>query len=87
MYDFSKIKFDTFWRESQNRIYLDDMYELLPNAPKDVIDSYNLVIIVIKIRLVRQNEIYQNLYLKDDAFKAVCLKDWIICIFLNLILK
>lgn len=75
MYDFSKIKFDTFWRESQNRIYLDDMYELLPNAPKDVIDSYNLVIIVIKIRLVRQNEIYQNLYLKDDAFKAVCLKD------------
>ena len=41
MYDFSKIKFDTFWRESQNRIYLDDMYELLPNAPKDVIDSYN----------------------------------------------
>lgn len=41
MYDFSKIKFDTFWRESQNRIYLDDIYELLPNAPKDVIDSYN----------------------------------------------
>ena len=41
MYDFSKIKFDTFWRESQNRIYLDDMYEPLTNAPKDVIDSYN----------------------------------------------
>lgn len=41
MYDFSKIKFDTFWRESQNRIYLDNMYEPLPNAPKDVIDSYN----------------------------------------------
>ena len=41
MYDFSKIKFDTFWRESQNRMYLDDMYEPLPNAPKDVIDSYN----------------------------------------------
>lgn len=41
MYDFSKIKFDTFWRESQNRIYLDDMYEPLLNAPKDVIDSYN----------------------------------------------
>lgn len=41
MYDFSKIKFDTFWRESQNRIYLDGMYEPLPNAPKDVIDSYN----------------------------------------------
>lgn len=41
MYDFSKIKFDTFCRESQNRIYLDDMYEPLPNAPKDVIDSYN----------------------------------------------
>jgi len=41
MYDFSKIKFDAFWRESQNRIYLDDMYEPLPNAPKDVIDSYN----------------------------------------------
>lgn len=41
MYDFSRIKFDTFWRESQNRIYLDDMYEPLPNAPKDVIDSYN----------------------------------------------
>lgn len=41
MYNFSKIKFDTFWRESQNRIYLDDMYEPLPNVPKDVIDSYN----------------------------------------------
>lgn len=41
MYDFSRIKFDTFWRESQNRIYLDDMYEPLPNAPEDVIDSYN----------------------------------------------
>lgn len=41
MYDFSKIKFDTFWREPQNRVYLNDMYELLPNALKDVIDSYN----------------------------------------------
>lgn len=41
MYDFSRIKLDIFWRESQNRIYLDDMYEPLPNAPKDVIDSYN----------------------------------------------
>ena len=41
MYDFSRIKLDTFWRESQNRIYLDDMYEPLPNAPKEVIDSYN----------------------------------------------
>ena len=41
MYDFSKIKFDTFWREPQNRIYIDEMYEPLPNAPKDVIDSYN----------------------------------------------
>ena len=41
MYDFSRIKLDTFWRESQNRIYLDDMYEPMPNAPEDVIDSYN----------------------------------------------
>lgn len=41
MFDFSKIKFDTFWRESQNRIYLDDLYEPLPNVPKDVLDSYN----------------------------------------------
>lgn len=41
MYDFSKIKFDTFWREPQNRIYLDEMYEPLPNVPKEVIDSYN----------------------------------------------
>lgn len=41
MYDFARIKLDTFWREPQNRIYLDDMYEPLPNAPKDVIDSYN----------------------------------------------
>lgn len=41
MYDFPRIKFDTFWREPQNRIYLDEMYEPLPNAPKDVIDSYN----------------------------------------------
>lgn len=41
MYDFSRIKFDTFWRESQNRIYLDNLYEPLPNIPKEVIDSYN----------------------------------------------
>lgn len=41
MYDFSRIKFDTFWREPQNRIYLDDLYEPLPNIPKEVIDSYN----------------------------------------------
>lgn len=41
MYDFSRIKFDTFWREQQNRIYLDDLYEPLPNIPKEVIDSYN----------------------------------------------
>ena len=40
MFDFSKIKFDTFWREPQNRIYLDDMYEPLHNVPKDVLDSY-----------------------------------------------
>ena len=41
MIDYSKLKLDTFWREPQNRIYLDNMYEPLPNAPKDVIDSYN----------------------------------------------
>ena len=41
MHDFARIKLDTFWREPQNRIYLDDMYEPLPNAPKEVIDSYN----------------------------------------------
>ena len=41
MYDFSKIKLDTFWRETQNKVYLDNLYEPLPNAPKDVIDSYN----------------------------------------------
>lgn len=41
MYDFSRIKFDTFWREPQNRIYLDNLYEPLPNIPKEVIDSYN----------------------------------------------
>lgn len=41
MYDFSRIKLDTFWREPQNRVYLDDMYEPLSNAPKKVIDSYN----------------------------------------------
>lgn len=41
MYDFSRIKLDTFWREPQNRVSLNNMYEPLPNAPKDVIDSYN----------------------------------------------
>lgn len=41
MYYFSRIKLDTFWREPQNRVYLNNMYEPLPNAPKDVIDSYN----------------------------------------------
>lgn len=41
MYDFSRIKLDTFWREPRNRVYLNNMYEPLPNAPKDVIDSYN----------------------------------------------
>lgn len=53
MYDFSKIKFDTFWREPQNRIYLDDMYEPLPNVPKEVIDSYNRY--KYQIRQVKQN--------------------------------
>lgn len=53
MYDFSKIKCDTFWREPQNRIYLDDMYEPLPNVPKEVIDSYNRY--KDQIRQVKQN--------------------------------
>lgn len=53
MYDFSKIKFDTFWRETQNRIYLDDLYEPLPNVPKEVIDSYNRY--KDQIRQVKQN--------------------------------
>lgn len=41
MYDFSKIKFDTFWREPQNRIYFDEMYEPLPNAPIEIVNSFN----------------------------------------------
>lgn len=53
MYDFSKIQFDTFWREPQNRIYLDDLYEPLPNVPKEVIDSYNRY--KDQIRQVKQN--------------------------------
>lgn len=40
MYDFARIKLDTFWREPQNRIYLDDMYEPLPNAPIEIIVSF-----------------------------------------------
>lgn len=59
MYDFSKIKFDTFWRESQNRIYLDGMYEPLPNVPKEVIDSYNRY--KNQIRQVKQN-ILKSMY-------------------------
>lgn len=59
MYDFSKIKFDTFWREPQNRIYLDDMYEPLPNVPKEVIDSYNRY--KDQIRQVKQN-ILKSMY-------------------------
>lgn len=59
MYDFSRIKFDTFWRESQNRIYLDDMYEPLPSAPKEVIDSYNRY--KDQIRQVKQN-ILKSMY-------------------------
>lgn len=41
MYDFSRIKLDTLWREPQNRKYLDDMFEPLPNAPKEIIVSFN----------------------------------------------
>ena len=41
MYDFSRIKLDTFWREPQNRVYLDNMYEPLPNAPIEIIASFN----------------------------------------------
>lgn len=41
MYDFTRIKLDTFWREPQNRIYLDDMYEPLPNALIEIIVSFN----------------------------------------------
>ncbi len=59
MYDFSRIKLDTFWRESQNRIYLDDMYEPLPNVPKEVIDSYNRY--KDQIRQVKQN-ILKSMY-------------------------
>ena len=59
MYDFSRIKLDTFWREPQNRIYLDDMYEPLPNVPKEVIDSYNRY--KDQIRQVKQN-ILKSMY-------------------------
>lgn len=59
MCDFSKIKFDTFWREPQNRIYLDEMYEPLPNVPKEVIDSYNRY--KDQIRQVKQN-ILKSMY-------------------------
>lgn len=59
MYDFSKIKFDMFWREPQNRIYLDEMYEPLPNVPKEVIDSYNRY--KDQIRQVKQN-ILKSMY-------------------------
>lgn len=59
MYDFSKIKFDTFWREPQNRIYLDEMYEPLPNVPKEVIGSYNRY--KDQIRQVKQN-ILKSMY-------------------------
>lgn len=59
MYDFSKIKFDTFWREPQHRIYLDEMYEPLPNVPKEVIDSYNRY--KDQIRQVKQN-ILKSMY-------------------------
>lgn len=59
MYDFSRIKFDTFWREPQNRIYLDDLYEPLPNIPKEVIDSYNRY--KDQIRQVKQN-ILKSIY-------------------------
>lgn len=75
MYDFTRIKLDIFWREPQNRIYLDDMYEPLPNAPKDVIDSYNRYKDQISQAKRNISKSIQNLYLKDDAFKAVCLKD------------
>lgn len=59
MYDFSRIKLDTFWREPQNRIYLDEMYEPLPNVPKEVIDSYNRY--KDQIRQVKQN-ILKSMY-------------------------
>lgn len=59
MYDFSKIRFDTFWREPQNRIYLDEMYEPLPNVPKEVIESYNRY--KDQIRQVKQN-ILKSIY-------------------------
>ena len=66
MYDFSRIKFDTFWREPQNRIYLDDLYEPLPNIPKEVIDSYNRY--KDQISQVKQN-------ILKSIYKADCLND------------
>lgn len=63
MYDFSRIKLDTFWREPQNRVYLDDMYEPLSNAPKKVIDSYNRY----------KNQISQaKRYISKSVFKGRC---------------
>lgn len=39
MIDYSKLKLDTFWREPQNRIYLDNPTPL--NAPIEIINSFN----------------------------------------------
>lgn len=34
------VKLDTFWRNSENRKYLDEMFEPLDSAPQNVKDSY-----------------------------------------------
>lgn len=61
MYDFSRIKLDTFWREPQNRVYLDNMYEPLPNAPIEIIASFNKYKMQInKIKINISNHVLKN---------------------------
>lgn len=61
MYDFSRIKLDSFWREPQNRVYLDNMYEPLPNVPIEIIASFNKYKMQIKkIKINISNHVLKN---------------------------
>ena len=40
LYDLRGLYLDTYWRDSENSIYLDDMKEPLPDAPLKVKNSY-----------------------------------------------
>ena len=59
MINFFDFKFDTYWRNPENKIYLNEFKEPLPNAPLPVVLSYNHYLN--QINSIR-NQMRKNIY-------------------------